>query len=89
MNTIEFQYLYFTICGFLTLVVDSVFVDSGVTVDIWTSYAARIMAISVIPFVIVQLPQMLGSTSGRQLSVLVALILSVLMLISYCVYQVT
>lgn len=64
-------------------------VDSGVTVDVWTSYAARIMAISVIPFVIVQLPQMLGSTSGRQLSVLVALVLSVLMLISYCVYQVT
>ncbi|CAE5960098.1 unnamed protein product [Arabidopsis arenosa] len=62
--------------------------DSGVTVDIWTSYAARIMAISVIPFVIVQLPQMLGSTSGRHLSVLVALSLSVLMLISYCVYQV-
>ncbi|CAA7013822.1 unnamed protein product [Microthlaspi erraticum] len=62
--------------------------DSGVTVDIWTSYAARIMAISVIPFVIVQLPQMLSSTSGRHLSVLVALILSVSMLISYCVYQV-
>ncbi|CAF2057007.1 BnaCnng29300D [Brassica napus] len=62
--------------------------DSGVTVDVWTSYAARIMAISVIPFVIVQLPQVLNSTSGRHLAVLVALILSVLMLISYCVYQV-
>ena len=63
-------------------------IDSGVTVDVWTSYAARIMAISVIPFVIVQLPQVLNSTSGRHLAVLVALILSVLMLISYCVYQV-
>ncbi|RID56702.1 hypothetical protein BRARA_F00130 [Brassica rapa] len=62
--------------------------DSGVTVDVWTSYAARIMAISVIPFIIVQLPQMLDSTSGRHLAVLVALILSVVMLISYCVYQV-
>ncbi|CAH8283802.1 unnamed protein product [Eruca vesicaria subsp. sativa] len=62
--------------------------DSGVTVDVWTSYAARIMAISVIPFIIVQLPQMLDSTSGRHLAVLVALILSVTMLISYCVYQV-
>ncbi|KAH0920652.1 hypothetical protein HID58_020670 [Brassica napus] len=59
--------------------------DSGVTVDVWTSYAARIMAISVIPFIIVQLPQMLDSTSGRHLAVLVALILSVVMLISYCV----
>ncbi|ESQ56168.1 hypothetical protein EUTSA_v10027329mg, partial [Eutrema salsugineum] len=38
--------------------------DSGVTVDVWTSYAARIMAILVIPFVIVQLPQMLDSTIG-------------------------
>ncbi|KAF2614100.1 hypothetical protein F2Q70_00013806 [Brassica cretica] len=60
----------------------------GKTVDVWTSYAARIMAISVIPFIIVQLPQVLNSTSGRHLAVLVALILSVLMLISYCVYQV-
>lgn len=63
-------------------------VDSGVTVDVWTSYAARIMAISVIPFVIVQLPQMFDSQSGRHFSVLVALILSISMLIAYCVYQV-
>ncbi|CAN7017495.1 unnamed protein product, partial [Brassica oleracea var. botrytis] len=29
------------------------FVDSGVSVDVWTSYAVRIMAISAFPFVIV------------------------------------
>ncbi|KAK8712307.1 hypothetical protein V6N13_147547 [Hibiscus sabdariffa] len=62
--------------------------ESGVSTDIWTCYAARIMAISVIPFLIVQLPQALDSTSGRHLAVLIALIISVLMLISYCVYQV-
>ncbi|XP_010535054.1 PREDICTED: uncharacterized protein LOC104810447 [Tarenaya hassleriana] len=61
---------------------------SGVTVDIWTSYAARIMAISVIPFIIVQFPQIMNSTSGRHLAVLLALIISVTMLIAYCVYQV-
>ncbi|XWS10957.1 hypothetical protein CRYUN_Cryun38cG0042900 [Craigia yunnanensis] len=62
--------------------------ETGVSTDIWTCYAARIMAISVIPFVIVQLPQALSSTSGRHLAVLIALIISVSMLVAYCVYQV-
>lgn len=61
---------------------------SGVSTDIWTSYAASIMVVSVIPFVIVQLPQLLNSTSGRHLAVLISLIVSVLLLISYCLYQV-
>ncbi|KAM7498651.1 hypothetical protein LguiA_023065 [Lonicera macranthoides] len=61
---------------------------SGVSVDIWTSYAARIMAISIIPFVVVQLPQAVHSTSGRHLAVLIALIISCCLLISYCLYQV-
>ncbi|KAK9150395.1 hypothetical protein Syun_008704 [Stephania yunnanensis] len=61
---------------------------SGVSTDIWTSYAARIMTISVIPFIIVQLPQILHSSSGRHLAVLVALIVAVVLLISYCLYQV-
>ncbi|KAK9132010.1 hypothetical protein Scep_011538 [Stephania cephalantha] len=61
---------------------------SGVSTDIWTSYAARIMTISVIPFIIVQLPQILHSSSGRHLAVLVGLIVAVVLLISYCLYQV-
>lgn len=61
---------------------------SGVSTDIWTSYAAMIMAVSVIPFIVVQLPQVLNSTSGRHVAVLIALIISVLLLISYCIYQV-
>ncbi|KAI5398869.1 hypothetical protein KIW84_064308 [Lathyrus oleraceus] len=61
---------------------------SGISTDIWTSYAARIMVISVIPFVIVQLPQMLNSTSGRHLAVLIGLVISVCLLISYCLYQI-
>ncbi|XVF78713.1 hypothetical protein PTKIN_Ptkin14bG0157600 [Pterospermum kingtungense] len=62
--------------------------ETGVSTDIWTCYAARIMAISVVPFVIVQLPQALSSTSGRHLAVLIALIVSLSMLVSYCVYQI-
>ncbi|KAF9666603.1 hypothetical protein SADUNF_Sadunf16G0245900 [Salix dunnii] len=61
---------------------------SGVSTDIWTCYAAMIMAVSVIPFVVVQLLQTLHSTSGRHLAVLIALILSLAILISYCLYQV-
>ncbi|XP_047316411.1 sodium/calcium exchanger NCL-like [Impatiens glandulifera] len=61
---------------------------SGVSTDIWTSYAAILMVISLIPFLIVQIPQVMDSTSGRHLSVLIALVVSLLLLVSYCVYQV-
>ncbi|KAI8557829.1 hypothetical protein RHMOL_Rhmol04G0041000 [Rhododendron molle] len=61
---------------------------SGVSTDIWTSYAARIMAVSVVPFLVVQLPQLMSSTSGRHLAVLIALVVSLSLLIAYCVYQV-
>ncbi|XP_052178790.1 sodium/calcium exchanger NCL-like isoform X2 [Diospyros lotus] len=61
---------------------------SGVSTDIWTKYAARIMAISIIPFLVVQLPQIMNSTSGRHLAILIALIVSLLLLVSYCLYQV-
>ncbi|KAK7244211.1 hypothetical protein RIF29_39030 [Crotalaria pallida] len=61
---------------------------SGVSTDIWTSYAARIMVISVLPFLIVQLPQILHSTWGRHLVVLIALIVSICLLIAYCLYQI-
>ncbi|KAL0399445.1 UNVERIFIED_CONTAM: Sodium/calcium exchanger NCL [Sesamum radiatum] len=61
---------------------------SGISTDIWTSYAGIIMAISVVPFIIVQLPQILHSNSGRHLSVLIGLIVSASLLVSYCLYQV-
>ncbi|OVA14494.1 EF-hand domain [Macleaya cordata] len=61
---------------------------SGVTVDIWTKYASWIMLISVIPFIIVQLPHIFHTSSGRRLAVLVSLIVAVALLISYCLYQV-
>ncbi|KAJ0530638.1 putative EF-hand domain, sodium/calcium exchanger membrane region, EF-hand domain pair [Helianthus annuus] len=61
---------------------------SGVSTDIWTSYSAMIMAVSVLPFIVVQFPQIFHSTSGRHLAVLIGLIVSVSLLIAYCVYQV-
>ncbi|XP_047334606.1 sodium/calcium exchanger NCL-like [Impatiens glandulifera] len=61
---------------------------SGVTTDIWTTYAAIIMAVSVLPFLVVQLPQVMNSTSGRHLAVLIGLVISLSLLISYCLYQV-
>ncbi|KAG6516431.1 hypothetical protein ZIOFF_026896 [Zingiber officinale] len=61
---------------------------SGVSTDVETSYAARIMVISIIPFVIVQLPQVFNFPSGQRLAVLLSLIVAVALLVSYCVYQV-
>ncbi|KAI7754655.1 hypothetical protein M8C21_030934 [Ambrosia artemisiifolia] len=63
-------------------------VGSGVSTDIWTSYSAMIMAVSVLPFIVVQFPQIFHSTSGRHLAVLIGLIVSISLLIAYCVYQV-
>ncbi|KAK4486724.1 hypothetical protein RD792_006704 [Penstemon davidsonii] len=71
-----------------TVMLLTVIWGSGVTTDIWTSYAGIIMAVSVIPFVIVQLPQILHINSGRHLVILISLIVSVSLLISYCLYQV-
>ncbi|OMP10032.1 Calcium-binding EF-hand [Corchorus olitorius] len=61
---------------------------SGVSTDIWTSYAARIMAISIIPFIIVQLPAVLHTTSQSRTAILIALVVSVSLLLSYSIYQV-
>ncbi|KAH7842326.1 hypothetical protein Vadar_004030 [Vaccinium darrowii] len=60
---------------------------SGVSTDIWTTYAARIMVLSVTPFIIVQLPQVLNTTTESRLFILTALVLSIAFLISYCLYQ--
>ncbi|KAE8795698.1 hypothetical protein D1007_29413 [Hordeum vulgare] len=61
---------------------------SGITTDVQTSYAARIMAISVIPFVIAQLPKMLKTHHGERLAILLALIVSFSLVLGYCLYQV-
>ncbi|KAJ3702174.1 hypothetical protein LUZ61_005879 [Rhynchospora tenuis] len=60
---------------------------SGVTTDIQTSDAAKIMGISLLPFIVVQIPKVFHHADQR-LGVLLALILSILLVISYCLYQV-
>ncbi|KAF0934484.1 hypothetical protein E2562_025561 [Oryza meyeriana var. granulata] len=61
---------------------------SGVSTDKQTSYAARIMAISVLPFIIVQIPKIFKLHSGHQITVLIGLIVAALLLLSYCLYQI-
>lgn len=61
---------------------------SGVSTDIWTSYSAMIMAVSLLPFIVVQFPQIMHSTSGRHVAVLIGLIVTISLLIAYCIYQV-
>ncbi|XP_009354324.2 sodium/calcium exchanger NCL-like [Pyrus x bretschneideri] len=61
---------------------------SGVSTDIWTSYSARIMIISLIPFVIVQLPQVFHATSNSRLAILISLAVSISFVIAYSFYQV-
>ncbi|RVX09339.1 Sodium/calcium exchanger NCL [Vitis vinifera] len=61
---------------------------SAVGTDVRNSYTARIMVISVMPFIIIQLSQILNRTSPICLVALISLIISVSLLLAYCVYQV-
>uniref|UniRef100_A0A7N2MBC0 Sodium/calcium exchanger membrane region domain-containing protein n=1 Tax=Quercus lobata TaxID=97700 RepID=A0A7N2MBC0_QUELO len=61
--------------------------ESGISTDIWTSYTAMMMFISVIPLLIVQIPQILDSILWRHIAVLIGLIASLLLLVSYSTYK--
>lgn len=61
---------------------------TGVVTDIETSYTARIMLISLVPFLILIFAIIFNSTSGRRAIILVALIVTVALLVAYVVYQV-
>ncbi|KAL8223703.1 hypothetical protein R6Q57_019178, partial [Mikania cordata] len=61
---------------------------SGVSTNIWISYSAMTMGVYVLPFIVVQFTQILHSTSGRQLAVLIGLVISIFLLAAYCIYQV-
>ncbi|XP_078431411.1 sodium/calcium exchanger NCL2-like isoform X1 [Wolffia australiana] len=61
---------------------------SGVSTDVETSHAAKIMVVTTLPFVIVQLPKIFKWSSGDRLTILISLIASAGLLVSYCVYQV-
>ncbi|KAK9268232.1 hypothetical protein L1049_010675 [Liquidambar formosana] len=60
----------------------------GVTTDVETSYTARIMLLSMIPFIILQLPKILNSSSVTRVAVLISLVIALVFLLVYCFYQV-
>ena len=64
------------------------FSGSAASTDIRASYTARIMVISVMPFIIIQLSQVLHTTSQICLAVLISLIISISLLLAYCLHQV-
>ncbi|RZC74307.1 hypothetical protein C5167_049792 [Papaver somniferum] len=63
---------------------------SGIVTDHETSYTARIMVVSIVPFIILQVPsQIIHELSyGRQIILLITLVVSVAFLLSYFVYQI-
>ncbi|XP_065629331.1 sodium/calcium exchanger NCL1 [Quercus suber] len=64
------------------------FTGSVVKTDIQTTYAARIMVISVIPIMVVLLPQAFKKTSQSRYALLISVIVSFSLLVSYGVYQI-
>ncbi|KAG5561809.1 hypothetical protein RHGRI_004751 [Rhododendron griersonianum] len=62
--------------------------DFGVSTDAETSYTARIMILSMVPFLILQLPEVLSSSAGTRVTVLVSLLVTIVLLFAYCFYQV-
>ncbi|XP_076903560.1 sodium/calcium exchanger NCL2-like [Bidens hawaiensis] len=60
----------------------------GLTTDTETSYTARLLLVSMIPFLILQLPNIINSTSAIRVIILVALIVSLSFFIASIAYQI-
>ncbi|XP_057460921.1 sodium/calcium exchanger NCL2-like isoform X1 [Actinidia eriantha] len=66
----------------------SFFTGYGITVDVETGYTARIMVLSVIPFLVIQIPTVFNFSSSLEHIVgIIALAISVLLLLVYFFYQ--
>ncbi|KAF7849239.1 hypothetical protein BT93_L1045 [Corymbia citriodora subsp. variegata] len=61
---------------------------SGITTDLETSYTARIMVLSAIPFIIIQIPEIISIHSAQGIVILCALAVSVVLLLLYFIYQI-
>jgi len=61
---------------------------TGVTTDAETKWLSWIMMATLLPYLVAQLPQLLGLTTGGSLAVATAGVISVVGLIVYCAYQV-
>ncbi|KAI7980814.1 Sodium/calcium exchanger NCL2 [Camellia lanceoleosa] len=64
------------------------FTGYGVSTDIETSYTARIMILSMLPFLILQLAKILNSSTGARVTILVSLFVTLAFILAYCFYQV-
>ena len=62
--------------------------DTGTTIDKKTCYTAGIMLLSLIPYFIVQVANIFDSSFGTRMVILIALVVSTLMLLSYFLYQI-
>ncbi|XP_010277716.1 PREDICTED: uncharacterized protein LOC104612096 [Nelumbo nucifera] len=60
---------------------------SGITTDLKTSYTARIMVLSGIPFIVVQLPRIFRVFSWERVIILFSLIMCFAFLLFYFIYQ--
>ncbi|XP_041994288.1 sodium/calcium exchanger NCL2-like isoform X2 [Salvia splendens] len=61
---------------------------TGTTIDKKTCYTAGIMLLSLIPYFIVQAANIFDSSFGTRMVILIALVVSTLMLLSYFLYQI-
>ena len=62
--------------------------ETGVENDDLTQLSARIMILSIVPFVVAQLPSIFNFSATGNIPVLVACVLAFAGLVSYCLYQV-
>ncbi|KAK9078215.1 hypothetical protein SSX86_002272 [Deinandra increscens subsp. villosa] len=66
----------------------SLLTDNGVTTDQETSWAAKIMILSVFPFTLLLIPELFGVDSSQGYIFVIALPVSVVLLLVYFIYQV-
>lgn len=63
-------------------------IENGVTIDKETGYTAGIMLLSLIPFVLVQPVTAFNSFFGRRILIFITLVVSLILLLSYFLYQI-
>lgn len=61
--------------------------DTGVENDNLTMFSARFMILSIIPFIVAQLPSIFNFSTDGNIPVLIACLLSLGGLVAYCLYQ--
>ncbi|GER24467.1 RNA helicase family protein, partial [Striga asiatica] len=60
----------------------------GVITDAETSYTARLMLITLVPFFVLLLTKVFSSSNGRRVIILIAFIITVVLLVAYIFYQI-